>query len=268
MGYCNQRAERAPDGRNGAMANKPAHGRELEGQVALITGAARGIGAATARALAEAGAATCLADILPCEPVVQELVSGGASARGFSLDIRSREACAGVVADILHEFGRLDILVCNAGICPPGTVAGDWEQWSRVIDVNVHGTQHCIAAAWEPMVARGSGRIVIVSSMAYYRAGVIVGTEYSASKAALIGMTRHVARNGGPLGILCNAVAPGIIDTDMTAEFAKPDLDGVPLRRQGTAEDVAGPIRFLCGPDSAYMTGTVLNVTGGIVLAG
>lgn len=249
------------------MANKPAHGLELEGQVALITGAARGIGAATARALAEAGATVCLADVLPCKPVVQELVTTGAMARDFNLDIRNREACAGVAADILREFGRLDILVCNAGVCPAGTVAGNWEQWDRVIDVNVNGTQNCIAAVWEPMVSRGGGRIVIVSSMAYYRGGVIVGTEYSASKAALIGMTRHLARNGGPLGILCNAVAPGIIDTDMTADFGKPDLDSVPLRRQGTAEDVAGPIRFLCGPDSAYMTGTVLNVTGGIVLA-
>jgi 3-oxoacyl-[acyl-carrier protein] reductase len=249
------------------MADKPTHGHELAGQVALITGAARGIGAAAARALAEAGATVCLADVLPCEPVVQELQAAGATARGFSLDIRNREACTAVIADILREVGRLDILVCNAGVCPRGSVAGDWEQWHQVMDINVNGTQNCIAAAWQPMVAQGGGRIVIVSSMAYYRGGVLVGTEYSASKAALIGMTRHLARNGGPLGIRCNAVAPGIIDTDMTADFAKPDLDDVPLRRQGTAEDVAGPIRFLCGPDSAYMTGTVLNVTGGIVLA-
>lgn len=249
------------------MADKLAHGRELKDQVALITGAARGIGAAAARALAEAGATVCLADVLPCDAVVKELVTSGATARGFNLDIRNREACAAVVADIIGAFGRLDLLVCNAGVCPAGTVAGNWEQWDRVIDINVNGTQNCVAAAWEPMVARGGGRIVIVSSMAYYRGGVIVGTEYSASKAALIGMTRHIARNGGPLGILCNAVAPGIIDTDMTANFDKPDLANVPLGRQGTAEDVAGPIRFLCGPDSAYMTGTVLNVTGGVVLA-
>jgi 3-oxoacyl-[acyl-carrier protein] reductase len=103
--------------------------------------------------------------------------------------------------------------------------------------------------------------------MAYYQGGLIVGTEYSASKAALIGMTRHLARNGGPLGIRCNAVAPGIIETDMTAGFDKPDRERIPLRRLGSAEDVAGPIAFLCGPDSAYMTGTVLNVTGGMILA-
>jgi 3-oxoacyl-[acyl-carrier protein] reductase len=191
----------------------------------------------------------------------------GPDARGYHLDIRDREACRGVVDDIITRDGRLDILVCNAGVCPAGVVAGDWEQWQRVIDVNLHGTQNTVAAAWDQLVAQGGGRIVIVTSMAFYRGGVIVGTEYSASKAALVGMTRHLARNGGPHGILCNAVAPGIIETEMTAGFDKPELGEIPLRRLGSADDVAGPIRFLCLPDSAYMTGTVLNVTGGMVLA-
>lgn len=118
------------------------------------------------------------------------------------------------------------------------------------------------------MVEARYGRIVIISSMAYYRGGVIVGSEYSTSKAALVGLARHIARNGGQFNINCNAVAPGIIPTDMTADFDKPDFDEIPLRRYGTAEYVAGPISFLCGPESAYMTGTVLNVTGGVVLAG
>ena len=113
----------------------------------------------------------------------------------------------------------------------------------------------------------GGGRIVLNSSMAFYQGGLIVGTEYTASKAALIGMTRHLARNGGKDGINVNAVAPGVIETEMTREFNKPDLETIPLRRLGTAEDVAGPISFLCGPESSYMTGTVLNVTGGIILS-
>ena len=112
----------------------------------------------------------------------------------------------------------------------------------------MHGTQNCVAAVWELMRKQGGGCIVLVSSMAYYQGGLVVGTEYSASKAALVGMTRHLARNGGPLGIRCNAVAPGIIETDMTAEFTKPELEQIPLRRYGRAEDVAGPISFLCGP--------------------
>jgi 3-oxoacyl-[acyl-carrier protein] reductase len=241
--------------------------QSLQGKVALITGAARGIGARAAEALAGRGAHVHVSDVLDCAATVQGIRAAGGSAEAHSLDVRDRDGCKAVVADIVAKHGQLDILVCNAGVCPPGTVAGDWAQWDRVIDINLRGTQNCIAAVWQGMCDAGGGRIVIVSSMAYYQGGLIVGTEYTASKAALVGMTRHIARNGGPHGILCNAVAPGIIETDMTADFDKPELDKIPLRRYGTADDVAGPISFLCGPESAYMTGTVLNVTGGMVLA-
>lgn len=240
----------------------------LKGQVALLTGAARGIGASAARLLAARGAIVHAADVLDCAATVAAIEQDGGEARGHELDVRDRAGCAKLAAAVHAQHGRLDILVANAGVCPPGSVAGDWEQWDSVIDININGTQNCVAGVWELMRDANYGRIVIISSMAYYRGGVIVGTEYSASKAALIGMTRHIARNGGEFGINCNAVAPGIIDTDMTAAFDKPNLDEIPLRRYGTAEDVAGPISFLCGPESAYMTGTVLNVTGGIVLAG
>jgi len=239
----------------------------LAGQIVLITGGARGIGAAAGLALAEDGATVWLADVLPCEEAVAAITSRGGQAFAAHLDIRDRAACVALTGKIIEQHGQLHSLVCNAGICPPGSVAGDERQWHEVIDVNLNGTWHCIAAAWEPMRSQGHGRIVIISSMAWYQGGVIVGTEYSASKAALIGITRHVARNGGPAGILCNAVAPGLIDTEMTADFPLPDPESIPLRRRGTAADVAGPIRFLCGPDSAYMTGCVLNVTGGMVLA-
>lgn len=241
--------------------------RPLEGQVAWITGGARGIGAAAGLALAEAGAVIWLSDVLDCGPAVEAIRARGGEAQGRALDIRDREGCTRLAEEIVTTHGRLDALVANAGVCPAGSVAGDWAQWSSVIDINLHGTQNTIAAAWGPMCAQRRGRIVIVTSMAWYRGGVIVGTEYTASKAALVGITRHVARNGGPHGVLCNAVAPGFIDTDMTADFPQGDLKEIPLRRRGTPEDVAGPIRFLCGPDSTYMTGCVLNVTGGIVLA-
>lgn len=239
----------------------------FRGQVALVTGGARGIGAAVCSFLAECGATVYVADILDTSETVQAIRSAGGQAHGLSLDVTDREGCADQIGAAIREAGRLDILVANAGICPPGQVTGDWEQWDRVIDVNVHGTQHCVAAVWDHMVARKYGRIVLVSSMAFYQGGLIVGTEYSASKGAVVAMTRHIARNGGQHGILCNAVAPGVIDTDMTSSFSRPDPNAIPVRRIGTAEDVAGPIRFLCGPDSGYMTGTVLNVTGGIVLA-
>lgn len=242
--------------------------RPLQDRVALVTGAARGIGAATARLLAADGAMVYLTDVLDAQPVATGIHQSGGRAIAGTLDICNRQAVSEQVSAIVDEHGKLDYLVCNAGICPAGTVAGDWDQWHRVMDVNVNGTQHCVAAAWEPMASAGFGSIVLVSSMAYYRGGVIVGSEYSTSKGALVGLARHLARNGGPLGIRCNAVAPGIIDTPMTEDFDKPDLDDIPLQRLGTAEDVAQPIRFLCGPESAYMTGTVLNVTGGLVLAG
>lgn len=240
---------------------------DLAGKVAWITGAARGIGAASARALALRGARVFIDDILDCEPVRAELTERGALADADRLDISDRAACMLRAKEIVRQAGRIDLLVANAGVCPPGSVAGDWEQWDRVLDINLQGSQNCIAAVWDTMREQGGGRIVLVSSMAFYQGGLIVGTEYTASKAALVGMTRHLARNGGPDGIYCNAVAPGIIDTDMTAGFDKPDTEQIPLRRYGTASDVAGPISFLCGPESAYMTGTVLNVTGGMVLA-
>ncbi len=244
---------------------------DLKGQVILITGGARGIGAAAGIMLAARGAEVLLADVLDCDAAVAAVAERGGQASGHALDITDKAACIALADHIVEQRGRLDAIVCNAGVCPPGKpvaeTADDEAQWERVIDINIHGTQNSIAAVWPHMKQQGGGRIVLVSSMAFYQGGLIVGTEYSASKAAHVGMTRHLARNGGPHGIIVNAVAPGVIETDMTKDFSKPDLDTIPLRRLGTAEDVAGPISFLCGPESAYMTGTVLNVTGGIILA-
>ncbi|MEO1245404.1 MAG: SDR family NAD(P)-dependent oxidoreductase [Pseudomonadota bacterium] len=250
---------------------EPMANPDLEGQVALITGGARGIGRAAGVLLAARGARVHLADLLDCGDACDEISKAGGIAAGHHLDVRDRDACAELAREIAAGGEPVGILVCNAGVCPPGKPvwedATDLEQWQRVIDINVNGTQNTVAAVWDGMRGQGRGRIVIISSMAFYQGGVIVGTEYSASKAALIGMTRHLARNGGPHGIVVNAVAPGVIETDMTRDFDKPELENIPLRRLGTSEDVAGPISFLCGPESAYMTGTVLNVTGGIVLA-
>lgn len=240
--------------------------RELKNSTAWITGAARGIGAATAHSLARHGARVHLSDVLDCSAVAGDIEAAGGEAIAHTLDVTDRQGCHRL-AEAITDDGGLDIVVCNAGVCPPGEVTGATDQWRRVLDVNLEGTRHCVDASWNALAASGNGRLVLVSSMAYYQGGLIVGTEYTASKAALIGMTRHLARNGGPLGIRCNAVAPGIIDTDMTADFDKPDLERIPLRRLGSAEEVAEPIRFLCGPGSGYVTGAVLNITGGMILA-
>lgn len=235
--------------------------------IALVTGAARGIGAATAMRLAAQGMTVWLTDVLDCAGTEAAITAAGGTTRKAHLDVTDRAGVAALVDRIVAEDGRIDVLIANAGICPAGPVHGDWAQWEKVLRINVDGTQNCVAAVWDRMMAQGGGRIVLVSSMAYYQGGVTVGTEYSASKGAVVGMTRHLARNGGKHGIRVNAVAPGIIATDMTADFPAPNLATVPLGRTGTAEEVAGPIAFLCGADSAYMTGTVLNVTGGIILA-
>ena len=236
-------------------------------QIALVTGGARGIGAATAVALAARGAKVHVTDVLECTDVVNAILSSGGKASAHYLDVTDEESCQQLITQISQEDGSLDVLVCNAGLCPEGLGVNNADQWKKVMDVNLYGAQNCAAAAWDIMSHRKYGRIVMVSSMAFYQGGVIVGPEYSTSKAAMIGLTRHLARIGGEHGILVNAVAPGIIDTDMTVDFNKPELKTIPVRRYGTAEDVAGPISFLCGPESAYMTGTVLNVTGGMVLA-
>ena len=120
----------------------------LQGKVAFITGAARGIGARAAVALAARGAHVHVSDVLSCAATVAEINAAGGSAQAHSLDVRDRAGCAALIAGIVAEQGRIDILVCNAGVCPPGQVAGDWEQWDRVLDINLHGTQNCIAAAW------------------------------------------------------------------------------------------------------------------------
>ncbi|MEM7281765.1 MAG: SDR family NAD(P)-dependent oxidoreductase [Pseudomonadota bacterium] len=239
----------------------------LAGRNALITGGARGIGAATAIQLAARGATVHISDVLDCSPVEKEILSNGGKATAHSLDVTDAVSCNQVVEDICYSEKKLDILICNAGVCPVGKGINDAEQWQTVMNINLFGAQNCVSAVWDGMTQNTYGRIVLVSSMAFYQGGLIVGPEYSTSKAALIGLSRHLARNGGKDGINVNAVAPGIIDTDMTATFNKPDVETIPVRRYGTAEDVAGPISFLCGPESDYITGSVINVTGGMVLA-
>lgn len=241
---------------------------DMAGQVAFVTGAARGIGAAVCRTLAQAGCDVVAADVLDCAETVAGIAAHGREGRAIALDVRDRGAVKQAVDEVVRDRGRLDILVCNAGICPAGTMETDPEQWERVLRINVDGAYNGIVAAWPHMKARQYGKIVTVASMAAHRGGVIAGPEYSASKGAIVSMTHHAARNGGPFNIFCNCVSPGVIDTDMTVDFAKPTPEEIPLRRIGKAEDVAEPVRFLCSPASNYITGIVVPIAGGLFFNG
>ncbi len=241
---------------------------DLAGQVAFVTGAARGIGAAVCKTLAEAGCDVVAADILDCSDTAEGVAAHGCKGKAVKLDVGDRNTVKQAVDEAVRDMGRLDILVCNAGVCPAGDMEADPEQWARVLRINVDGTYNGIAAAWPHMKAQNYGKIVTVASMAAHRGGVIVGPEYSASKGAIVSMTHHAARNGGPFNIYCNCVSPGVIDTEMTAQFAKPAPGEIPLRRTGKAEDVAEPIRFLCSPASNYITGIVIPIAGGLFFNG
>ena len=140
---------------------------DLSGRTALVTGAARGIGAATARALAARGAYTLVTDVLDASPLVQEIEAEGGRAAAHTLDVRDKAACERLMTSLHSEGASIDILVCNAGVCPPGEPIGSDEQWQHVIDVNLNGTRNSVAAVWENMRSRGAGCIVIVSSMAF-----------------------------------------------------------------------------------------------------
>ncbi|UCE31310.1 MAG: SDR family oxidoreductase [Burkholderiales bacterium] len=241
----------------------PSSNAALTGQVALVTGAARGIGAACAMSLAARGAIVVCADRIDAGASVASIEARGGRAEAVALDVAVRAEVLAAVSNLLARLGRLDILVAAAGIMPRGTVAGDPAQWHRVLEVNLTGTWHCLSAVWGPMVRAGYGKIVLVSSIAAFAGGTIAGAEYIASKAGLVGLAMHAARNGAPLGVYCNVVVPGVIETAMNAELPKPEPASIPLGRLGRPEDGGEPVAFLCSPASNYLTGQVLHVNGG-----
>jgi NAD(P)-dependent dehydrogenase (short-subunit alcohol dehydrogenase family) len=244
-------------------------------KVAIVTGAAspRGIGQATARKLAGRGWALLLADVDPealqarCEEIQAEY---GTPVEIAVCDVTSREQVDQAVAKAEEAFGRIDALVNIAGITAPTRLLDIPEaEWNRIFDVDVKGIYHFVQAALPAMKRQGKGRIVSVSSVSAKRGGGIFGgPHYSAAKAAVNGFTRAVAREVGPFGITCNAVAPGLIDTDITGgqltqEQLEKIIADIPLGRVGQPEDVAGVIAFLCSDDAAYVTGEIVDINGG-----
>ncbi|HEX4756273.1 MAG TPA: 3-oxoacyl-[acyl-carrier-protein] reductase [Candidatus Dormibacteraeota bacterium] len=243
----------------------------LQGKVALVTGASRGIGRACAVALAEAGAAVAVgysANPQAAEEVAGLVRSAGVGSVTLGADLADPAAAGMLVERTIAEMGSVDIVVNNAGITRDNlAVRISDADWDAVIAVDLSAAFRICRAALRPMLRRREGRIINISSVA----GVMGNpgqSNYSAAKAGLIGLTKALCREVGSRGITVNAVAPGFIDTHMTADLAVDTLAtataAVPLGRLGTVEEVAAAVRFLALPEAAYITGHVLHVDGGL----
>jgi len=246
--------------------------RSLAGRVALVTGAARGIGAATAVALAEAGARVAVLDRDGdgIERTADAIGRAGSDALAIPADVTDVPAMERAVDTVVAEWGRLDVLVNNAGIVRDATLGKvSDEDWTATLDVNLRGAMIGTRAALRPMRAAGAGRILSATSVVA-RMGNYGQTAYAASKAGIIGLTRAWARELGPLGITANAVAPGFIDTDMAKGVPEKVLSALlertAARRLGRPEEVAAVYVFLASDLASFMNGAVVGVDGGLLL--
>lgn len=240
----------------------------LKGKTAVVTGASRGIGAAICRLFAENGAALALISSKGAESTLAEVRALGVRAESYVCDVAEPEAVAAAFKRITGDFGGFDILVNNAGVTKDSLImAMKPEAFDRVIAVNLRGAYLTIKAACPVFLRRRCGKIINISSVAGL-AGNPGQANYAASKAGLIGLTKTVARELAARNVCCNAIAPGLIATDMTKELSGAEalLASIPLGRAGTPADVAAAALYLASPMSDYVTGAVLRVDGGMAM--
>ncbi len=245
---------------------------DLSNRVALVTGASRGIGRAIALQLAELGADVAVnyhANEAAAQEVVEQIRQMGRQAIAVQADVRDEKAVQAMIKRTIGELGDLHILVNNAGLTRDNVMMRMKEEdWDIVLDTNLKGAFFCIKAAQRQMIRNRYGRIVNITSVAGI-SGNAGQANYASSKAGLIGLTKSVAKELGSRNITCNAVAPGYIPTDLTANlpesFLEQALKLTPLGRFGTAEDVAKAVAFLASDAAAFITGQVLRVDGGMI---
>ena len=245
----------------------------LNGKIAVVTGASRGIGKAIAMKFAQLGATVVInynGSAQKAEEVKQSIIADGGRAVIKQCNVADYEACEAFIKEVIDQFGRIDILVNNAGITKDGLIMRmSEEDFTNVVDVNLKGTFHCIRFASRQMMKQRSGRIINMSSVVGIsgNAGQI---NYAASKAGVIGMTKSAAKELASRGITVNAIAPGYIETDMTNVLSdkvkEETMKQIPLGRLGQTGDIAAAAAFLASDEAGYITGQVLAVDGGMAI--
>jgi len=251
---------------------------ELEGKTAIVTGAARGIGAAIAKKLAERGASVAVCDLKEewCAETVAALEAAGAKAKGYGVNVAVSAEVDACVKAVLADFGRIDIMVNNAGITKDGLLMRmSDDDWDAVLNVNLKGTFLFTRAVARPMMknksadgAQQGGAIINIASVVGIM-GNAGQANYTASKGGVIALTKTTAKELGSRNVRCNAVAPGFIQSKMTDvlpdDVKKAYMDTIPLKRFGSADDIAKAVAFLAGPDAEYITGQIISVNGGMI---
>ena len=245
---------------------------KLEGKICIVTGGAAGIGKKISNAILDNGATVCIFDVNEESGLkaINELkaLNKGKKAEFFKVDVADENQAASAIDSIAEKYGSIDVLVNNAGITLDNLIMRmSIEDWKKVIDINLTGAFICSKHTLKHMIKKRSGRIINISSIVGVK-GNAGQCNYSASKAGLIGLTKSLAREVASRNINVNAIAPGYIETEMTAKLDEKVkeklLASIPSGKLGTPEDVASAVLYLAGPDSEYITGTVLSIDGGM----